>query len=130
VEPIGLSIAQVIDEVEPTRRESEGYEGFGGVAQRGATSDLSGSGGCNDDEAVLYPLTWPKGADHTSQEIAGLLHVLTLVLNWWMWRCYPNEFTEISHEPLEVVLLADVFRPHHKFVAEFLVVEYLENGIA
>jgi hypothetical protein len=75
VKPIGLPIAQVIDEVEPTRRESEGYEGFGGVAHRGATSDLSGSGGRNDDEAVLYPLTWPKGADNTSQEIAGLLHV-------------------------------------------------------
>jgi hypothetical protein len=75
VKPIGLPIAQVIDEVEPTRRESEDDEGFGGVAQRGATSDMSGGGGRNDDEAVLYPLSWPKGADNTSQEIAGLLHV-------------------------------------------------------
>jgi hypothetical protein len=75
VEPIGLSIAQVIDEVEPTCRESEDYEGFGGVAQRGAASDLPGSGGRNDDKAVLYPLTRTKGADYASQEIAGLLHV-------------------------------------------------------
>jgi hypothetical protein len=36
---------------------------------------MSGGGGRNDDEAVLYPLSWPKGADNTSQEIAGLLHV-------------------------------------------------------
>jgi hypothetical protein len=74
VEPIGRPIAQVVDEVEPTRREGEGYEGFGGVAQRGATSDLSGSGGRDDDETVLYPLTWPQSADNTSQEIARLLH--------------------------------------------------------
>ncbi len=74
VEPIGSSIAQIVDEVETTGREGEGHEGLGGVAQGGATRYLSGGGGRNDDETIFDPLAWPEGTNNTSQEIAGLRH--------------------------------------------------------